>query len=109
MDLCFQKQAVYPLDYEALPKLNRLFSPYIALISAFAAQMALLGFISPLLISPETCHLMVKDYSRACQRERGKQKEEEVEKSPEKTLRRDRDVNPWTLSPEPSVLAVRLI
>ena len=46
------------------------FSPYIALISAFARQMALLGFIFPLFISPETCHLMVEDYSRACQRER---------------------------------------
>ena len=58
--------------------------PYIALISAFATQMALLGFIFPLFISPGTCHLMVKDYSRACPRERGKKKEEE-EKSPEKT------------------------
>ena len=55
-----------------------LFFPYIALISAFAAQMALLGFIFFLsfLISPGTCHLMVEDYSRACQRERGKKKEE---------------------------------
>ena len=57
--------------------------PYIALISAFAAQMALLGFIFPLFISPGTCHLMVEDYSRACKRERGKKKGEE-EKSPEK-------------------------
>ena len=57
--------------------------PYIALISAFATQMALLGFIFPLFISPRMCHLMVEDYSRACQRERGNKKEEE--KSPEKT------------------------
>ena len=59
--------------------------PYIALISAFAAQMVLLGFIFPLFISPGTCHCMVEDYSRACQRERGKKKEEEEEEeSPEK-------------------------
>ena len=55
---------------------GRPFFPYIALISAFAAQMALLGFIFPPFISPGTCHLMVEDYSRACQRERGKKKEE---------------------------------
>ena len=48
---------------------------------------------------------MVEDYSRACQRERGKKKEEE--KSPEKPLRRDWDFNPRTLSPEPSVLSIR--
>ena len=35
------------------------------------------------------------------ERERGKKKEEEEEKSPEKTLCRDRDLNPRTLSPEP--------
>ena len=57
--------------------LNLFFFPYITLISAFAAQMVLLGFIFPLFISPGTCHLMVEDYSRACQRERGKKKEEE--------------------------------
>ena len=40
------------------------FLPYIALISVFAAQMALLGFIFFLsFISPGTCCLMVKDYS----------------------------------------------
>ena len=60
---------------------NIFLFPYIALISAFAAQMALLGFIFSLFISPRTCHLMVKDYSRACQRERVEKKEEE-EKSP---------------------------
>jgi len=49
-----------------------LLFPYIALISAFAAQMALLGFIFPLL------------YLSLHVRERGKKKEEE-EKSPEKT------------------------
>ena len=48
---------------------------------------------------------MVEDYSRACQRERGKMEEEE--KSPEKPLRPDRDLNPQTLSPEPSVLSIR--
>ena len=38
--------------------------PYIALISVFASQMALLGFIfSSLFISPGTSHLMVEDYS----------------------------------------------
>ena len=57
--------------------------PYIALISAFSVQMALLGFIFPLFISPGMRHLMVEDYSRACRRERGKKKEEE-EESPEK-------------------------
>ena len=41
------------------------------------------------------------------ERERGKKKEEE-EKSPEKkTLRRDRDLNPQTLPPEPSMLSIR--
>ena len=49
---------------------------------------------------------MVEDYSRACQRERGKKKEEK-EKSPEKTLHRDQDLNPRTLSPGPSVLSIR--
>ena len=53
---------------------------------------------------------MVEDYSCACQRERGKKKEEE-EKSPEKKqkkpLRRNWDLNPRTLSPEPSVLSIR--
>ena len=63
--------------------LHTFLFPYIALISAFAAQMVLLGFIFPLFISPGTCQLMVKNYSRTCQRERGKKKEEE-EKSPEK-------------------------
>ena len=63
---------------------------------------------------------MVEDYSRACQREREerrkkkkeeerrrKKKKEEEEKSPEKTLCSDRDLNPRTLSPEPSVLSIR--
>ena len=68
--------------------------------------MALLGFIFPLFISPGTWHLMVEDYSLAYQRDRGKKKEEE-EKSPEKTLPRDRDLNPRTLSPEPSMLSIR--
>ena len=59
--------------------------PYIALISVFAPQMALLGFIFPLFISPGTCHLMVEDYSHACQRERERGKEKERRrKSPEK-------------------------
>ena len=49
------------------------FFPYIALISAFAAQMALLGFIFPLFNSPGMCHLMV----HVRERERGKKKEEE--------------------------------
>ena len=84
---------------------NFFLFPYIALISAFAAQMALLGFIFPPFISPGMCHLMVEDYSRACQRERGKKKEEE-EKSPEKPLRHDRDLNPQTQSPEPSLLSI---
>ena len=64
------------LSIKLEPKVFFLF-PYIALISAFAAQMALLGFIFPLFISPGTCHLMVEDYSRTCQREGGKKKEEE--------------------------------
>ena len=59
---------------------NGNFFPFIALISAFAAQMALLGFIVSLFISPGTGHLMVKDYSRACQRERGKKKKKKPRK-----------------------------
>ena len=39
-------------------------------------------------------------------RERGKKKEEE-EKAQKKPLHRDWDLNPRTLSPEPSVLSVR--
>ena len=83
-----------------------LFFPYIALISAFAAQMALLGFIYfyfiPLFISPGMCHLMVEDYSRACQREIGKKKEEEEKKAQKKNpLRHDRDLSPSVLSVRP--------
>ena len=83
----------------------RCFFHTFALISAFAAQMALLGFIFPLFISPGTCHLMVEDYSRACQREVRRKKEKK--KAQKKPVRRDRDLNPWTLTPEPSVLSVR--
>ena len=50
---------------------------------------------------------MVEDYSRACQRERGKEKEIRRKKPRKKPLRRDRDLNPRTLSPEPSVLSTR--
>ena len=58
--------------------------PSIALISAFAAQIALLGFIFPLFISPGACHLMVKDYSHACQRERERGKKKEEDKKAQK-------------------------
>ena len=50
---------------------------------------------------------MVKDCSRACQRERGKKKEEEGKKAQKKPLRRDWDLNPQTPSPEPCVLYIR--
>ena len=85
-----------------------LFS-FIALISAFAAQMALLGFIFPLFISPERVTLwsrIIPVHVRERERERGKKKEEE-KKPRKKTLRHDRDLNPGTLSPEPSILSVR--
>ena len=59
--------------------------PYIALISAFAAQMALLGLIFPLFISPGTCHLMVEDYSRACQGEREVRRKKKKKKAQKKT------------------------
>ena len=39
------------------------------------------------------------------ERERGKKKEEE--KAQKKPLRHDRDSNPQTMSPEPSVLSIR--
>ena len=43
----------------------KVFPAYIAFISAFTSQMALLGFIfSSLFISPGTSHLMAEDYSR---------------------------------------------
>ena len=60
------------------------FLPYIALISAFAAQMALLGFyFFPLFLSlPEHVTLWLRIIPVHV-RERGKKKEEE-EKSPEK-------------------------
>ena len=61
-----------------------------------------------LLISPATCHLMVKDYSRPCQRERGKKKERRRrKKAQKKALCCEQDLNPQTLSPQPSVLSVR--
>ena len=50
--------------------------------------------------------LNVSFYGGACQRERGKKKEEEEEKAQKKPLRRDWDLNPRTLSPEPSVLSI---
>ena len=59
--------------------------PYIALISAFTAQMALLGFIFPLFIPPGTCHLMVEDYSRAFQREREVRRKKKKKKAQKKT------------------------
>ena len=59
------------------------------------------------LISPGTCHLMAEDYSLACQRERGKKNEEEEKKPRIKPLCLDRDLNPQTLSPEPSMLSIR--
>ena len=79
------------------------FLPYIALISMFASQMAMLGFIFFLsFISPGTSHLMVGVYSRAVrEREVRKKKEErrrkrKEEKSPNKPLRRARESNPRT-------------
>ena len=83
------------------------FSPYIALISAFASQMALLGFTIPLFISLETSHLMVEDHiiPVKSEREGGRKKEEEI--GPEKTLCHDWDLNPGPLSPEPSMLSTR--
>ena len=83
------------------------FFPYIALISAFAAQIALLGFIF------SSLHLSwnVSPYGRGLfpcmsERERGKKKEED-QKAHKKLLCRDRDLSPRTLSPEPSVLSIR--
>ena len=66
--------------------MDYFFFPYIALISAFAAQMALLGFIFPLFYLSRN----VSPYGRGLfpymsERERGKKKEEE-EKSPEKNI-----------------------
>ena len=86
---------------------GKVFFPYIALISAFASQMALLGFIFPLFISPETCHLMVEDYSRACQREREVRRKKKKKKAQKKPLHCDQDLNPRTLTPELSVLSIR--
>ena len=48
---------------------------------------------------------MVEDYSRACQKERGKEKKKK--KPRKKPLHRDRVLNPQALSPEPSVLSIR--
>ena len=93
------------LDYASIGQV--FLFPYIALISAIAAQMALLGFIFFLSLSLPEC---VTLWSRIIpmhvrERERGKKKEEE--KSPrKKPLRRDRDLNPQTLSPEPSVPSI---
>ena len=86
---------------------DRIFFPYIALISVFAAQKALLGFIFPLFISPGMFHPMVEDYSRACQREREVRRKKK-KKAQKKPLHHDRDLNPWTLSPEPSALPMAL-
>ena len=103
---------IFTLIKTFLTKIHFLF-PYIALISAFAAQMALLEFIFPLFISPGTCHLMVEDYSRACQRERERKEERrrrrrrKKKKAQKKPLCCDRGLNSRTLSTEPSVLSVR--
>ena len=76
-------------------------------------QMALLGFfhVNSLFASP--VHSRKPEFTgqqALWEREVtwwGKKKKEE-EKSPEKkTLHRDRDLNPRTLSPEPSVLSIR--
>ena len=64
-------------------------------------------FIFPLFISPGTCHLMVEDYSRACQREREVRRKKKKKKAQKKPPHRERDLNPRTLSPEPSVPSVR--
>ena len=62
----------------------------------------------PLFISHRMCHLMVEDYSHACQRERGKKKERRRRKKPrKKPLCCDRDLNPRTLSPQLSLLSIR--
>ena len=67
--------------------------------------MALLGFIfSTLLSLPERVTLRSRIIPMHV---RGKKKEEEEERSPEKPLRIDRDLNPRTLSPEPSMLSIR--
>ena len=71
----------------------------------FAAQMAMLKFIFPLFISSEMSHLMVEGYFCACQREREvRRKKKKAQKKPHP---RDWDLNPRTLSPEPSQLSAR--
>ena len=80
--------------------------PYIALISVFATQMALLGFIFPLYLSRN-----VSPYGRGlfpCMSERERKGEsKKKKKAQKKPLRCDRDLNPWTQSPEPSMLSIR--
>ena len=84
---------------------NRFFSPYIALISAFATQMALLGFF-PLSLSLPECVALLFPFMSERERE-VKRKKKKKKKSPEKPLPRNQDLNSQTLSSEPSVLSVR--
>ena len=84
-----------------------------ALIFAFASQMALLGFFhdSYFLFSPGTSHLMVEDYYHQSKGECTwweLRKKEETEKNQQKKLLHcDQELNSQTLSPELSTLSTR--
>ena len=70
------------------PKFDFFLFPYIALISAFAAQMALLGFIFPLFISPELVTLwsrIIPVHVREREVRRKKKKKKAQKKAQKKT------------------------
>ena len=77
------------------------------------SQMALLGFFHFNSVFASSIHSRKTWIHRptGIVRERshmvGKEEEGRRKKPGKKPLRRDRDLNPWTLSPEPSVLSIR--
>ena len=83
------------------------FFPYITLISAFTAQTALLGFIFSSLLSLPECVTLRSRIIPVHVREREVRRKNKKKKAQKKTLRRDQDLNPQTLSPVPTMLSVR--
>jgi len=74
----FARECVLGIFLKATSKEYIFYLPYIALISAFASQMALLGFIfSSLLSFREQVTLWSRIICVQSERERGKKKEEE--------------------------------
>ena len=95
-------------------KLSPLFSPHIAFITVFASQMTLLEFFCDSSILPPPLRVIKQAESCASMHfvresaNSGKKKERRKKKKPTgKTLSWGWDLNPWTLSAEPSSLITR--